>query len=142
MVDIKQVDDVAMPRLMTGQVDEIHTPADLIGRVVSFMLTNGSQVSGVEISGIDTYDHQPRILYRLPHTAGDSAVPVTAITHLHVARYIDHTVHIGLWSSANDIPPRTAPPRASRITGAGRCPCVCNSGGFCGGCGHAGCGGR
>ncbi|TKA00100.1 hypothetical protein [Actinacidiphila oryziradicis] len=24
----------------------------------------------------------------------------------------------------------------------GRCPCVCNSGGFCGGCGHAGCGGR
>lgn len=22
------------------------------------------------------------------------------------------------------------------------CPCVCNSGGFCGGCGHAGCGGR
>ena len=24
----------------------------------------------------------------------------------------------------------------------GPCPCVCNSGGFCGGCGHAGCGGR
>jgi hypothetical protein len=23
-----------------------------------------------------------------------------------------------------------------------RCPCACNSGGFCGGCGHAGCGGR
>ena len=22
------------------------------------------------------------------------------------------------------------------------CPCDCNSGGFCGGCGHAGCGGR
>lgn len=22
------------------------------------------------------------------------------------------------------------------------CPCECNSGGFCGGCGHAGCGGR
>lgn len=22
------------------------------------------------------------------------------------------------------------------------CPCACNSGGFCGGCGHAGCGGR
>ena len=22
------------------------------------------------------------------------------------------------------------------------CPCVCQSGGFCGGCGHAGCGGR
>lgn len=25
---------------------------------------------------------------------------------------------------------------------AGPCPCVCNSGGFCGGCGHAGCGRR
>lgn len=24
----------------------------------------------------------------------------------------------------------------------GPCPCACNSGGFCGGCGHAGCGGR
>ena len=23
----------------------------------------------------------------------------------------------------------------------GPCPCECNSGGFCGGCGHAGCGG-
>jgi hypothetical protein len=22
------------------------------------------------------------------------------------------------------------------------CPCACSSGGFCGGCGHAGCGGR
>ena len=28
----------------------------------------------------------------------------------------------------------------SRTTGP--CPCACNSGGFCGGCGHAGCGGR
>lgn len=25
---------------------------------------------------------------------------------------------------------------------AGPCPCDCNRGGFCGGCGHAGCGGR
>ncbi|MER6091301.1 hypothetical protein [Streptomyces bluensis] len=24
----------------------------------------------------------------------------------------------------------------------GRCPCSCNDGGFCGGCAHAGCGGR
>jgi hypothetical protein len=24
----------------------------------------------------------------------------------------------------------------------GKCPCACNSGGFCGGCGHSGCGGR
>jgi hypothetical protein len=34
-----------------------------------------------------------------------------------------------------------APPRARAAVGP--CPCECNSpGGFCGGCGHAGCGGR
>ncbi|ATL81737.1 hypothetical protein DNK48_35915 [Streptomyces malaysiensis subsp. malaysiensis] len=36
---------------------------------------------------------------------------------------------------------RTSAPTASRRR-VGRCPCVCNSGGSCGGCGHAGCGGR
>ncbi|GAA2658753.1 hypothetical protein [Streptomyces vastus] len=49
----------------------------------------------------------------------------------------------------DDTPPPTtarvlAPvgqPTARRCT-QGRCPCSCNSGGFCGGCGHAGCGGR
>lgn len=29
----------------------------------------------------------------------------------------------------------------TRETSVG-CPCSCNNGGFCGGCGHAGCGGR
>lgn len=33
-------------------------------------------------------------------------------------------------------PERPSPPAV------GPCPCACNSGGFCGGCGHAGCGGR
>jgi hypothetical protein len=31
-------------------------------------------------------------------------------------------------------------PFRSRPTGA--CPCACSSGGYCGGCGHAGCGGQ
>lgn len=35
---------------------------------------------------------------------------------------------------------RTSPRYLARATGP--CPCACNSGGFCGGCGHAGCGGR
>lgn len=37
---------------------------------------------------------------------------------------------------------REAPPPAagSSRPAAGPCPCVCNRGGFCGGCGHAGCG--
>lgn len=30
----------------------------------------------------------------------------------------------------------------SRPSWPGPCTCVCNSGGFCGGCGHAGCAGR
>lgn len=34
----------------------------------------------------------------------------------------------------------TTTDRATRPVGP--CPCECNSGGFCGGCGHAGCGGR
>lgn len=32
--------------------------------------------------------------------------------------------------------------RVSSPRPVGPCPCECNSGGFCGGCGHAGCGGR
>jgi len=32
------------------------------------------------------------------------------------------------------------PPIRRRSTGP--CPCECSRGGFCGGCGHAGCGGR
>jgi hypothetical protein len=34
------------------------------------------------------------------------------------------------------------PRRAAPQQRIGPCPCACNSGGFCGGCGHAGCGGR
>lgn len=32
--------------------------------------------------------------------------------------------------------------RPTHLPMAGSCPCACSSGGFCGGCGHAGCGGR
>jgi hypothetical protein len=40
-------------------------------------------------------------------------------------------------------PPASGPPRRCRLRhAAGRCSCVCASGGFCGGCGHAGCGRR
>jgi hypothetical protein len=39
--------------------------------------------------------------------------------------------------------PRSAiPPRPPAGRGVGSCTCVCTSGGFCGGCGHAGCGRR
>ena len=35
----------------------------------------------------------------------------------------------------------TGPPVAVKRN-PGPCPCACNSGGYCGGCGHAGCGRR
>lgn len=39
--------------------------------------------------------------------------------------------------------PTPAPVRTpERRRPAGPCPCPCNNGQFCGGCGHAGCGGR
>ncbi|MGP3949635.1 hypothetical protein [Streptomyces sp. 7N604] len=44
------------------------------------------------------------------------------------------TRHTGPAPEAQQLP-------AQRRT-AGPCPCACTSGGFCGGCGHAGCGGR
>ena len=39
-------------------------------------------------------------------------------------------------------PPSAGPGRAPARRAAGSCGCVCSSGGFCGGCGHAGCGRR
>lgn len=117
---MSHADDVAMPRIMTGQVDGIHTPDDLVGKVVSFMLTTGSQVSGVLILGVDTHNYQKRLHYRLPSTAGGSAVPVVTITHLHVAVLEPHTVDIGTWSSVNtdaEIPHGWCP--------AGRCWAGC-----------------
>ena len=56
-------------------------------------------------------------------------------------------------SAVRTTAPEAALPPAPRIpTPGGRtpfrsrpaavCPCACSSGGFCGGCGHAGCGGR
>lgn len=42
---------------------------------------------------------------------------------------------------SDDQPTPAAPvPTVARV--AGPCPCECNRGGFCGGCGHAGCGRR
>lgn len=38
------------------------------------------------------------------------------------------------------VPIHTPLPQPTSLTGG--CPCACNSGGWCGGCGHAGCGGR
>lgn len=72
-------------------------------------------------------------LDRLPLTARvgllDAAIRYTAPEADHTEQPVPHV---------------SAPcgPRPSRGRSAGRCPCPCNGGGFCGGCGHAGCGGR
>jgi hypothetical protein len=140
MVDI----EVALPRMSGSGADTIHTPADLVGTVISFMLAgNGSMVSGVEVTGLDTHDGQVRILYGLPWTSGTSAVSLAAISQLHVSSIDDHRVYVGAWSSAAPAQRPAVPPRRATMTArTGPCPCECNRGGFCGGCGHAGCGGR
>lgn len=51
----------------------------------------------------------------------------------------------GHWISQATIDRHLRRPFYTQITFSrpvGPCPCECNSGGFCGGCGHAGCGGR
>ncbi|MFF2811821.1 hypothetical protein ACFVT2_32540 [Streptomyces sp. NPDC058000] len=48
-----------------------------------------------------------------------------------------------LETAARHIAPMPAPDRLpARRRTTGLCSCACNSGEFCGGCGHAGCGGR
>jgi len=49
-------------------------------------------------------------------------------------------VTVALRHTAPDTPPAPTPTARHRRKDA--CPCSCNSGGFCGGCGHAGCGGH
>ncbi|MFF5010572.1 hypothetical protein ACFY3G_48235 [Streptomyces phaeochromogenes] len=89
---------------------------------------------------------------RTPLGAGDPNVPYC----LRALDRLPRTARIGLLTVAiryatpdphGDPPPVTRVPApggqtAARGRGTGPCPCPCNSGGFCGGCGHAGCGGR
>jgi hypothetical protein len=67
--------------------------------------------------------------------AGESAEVADAMTAL--AARLDARAKQGPVTSHR---PTYTPPRYSQAVGP--CPCECNSGGFCGGCGHAGCGGR
>ncbi|MET9085512.1 hypothetical protein ABZX77_27115 [Streptomyces sp. NPDC004237] len=88
-------------------------------------------------------------------------VPITAVDPnlTYCVRALDRlprTARIGLLTVAirytapdphSSLPPDHRAPAPGRQTAPrgrmrGSCPCPCNSGGFCGGCGHAGCGGR
>ncbi|MER6386203.1 hypothetical protein ACWDBP_00240 [Streptomyces sp. NPDC001233] len=89
---------------------------------------------------------------RIPIMAADHNVP-------HCLQALDRlprAARTGLLSAAirytapefHIVPPPDTRPNApggqtpARDRSARPCPCPCSSGGFCGGCGHAGCGGR
>lgn len=63
------------------------------------------------------------------------------VTYAEEFATISHvTLHLGMLRRAlEDVPQGEENQVKKRV---GPCPCECNSGGFCGGCGHAGCGGR
>ncbi|MGW2317426.1 hypothetical protein [Streptomyces sp. NPDC001680] len=94
----------------------------------------------------------------LAWVVAEAAVQVLACTRIpirpqdpHLASCLQaldrlpHTARTGLLAAATrrTIPdPDDAAPPTPHVQAPGRSPCPCNSGGFCGGCGHAGCGGR
>lgn len=71
---------------MGGHPDAVSEPADLVGRRVSFILTNGLCVRYTEVTRTDIYDRETRLRYQLSPrpTQGESVVPLAAIAHLHV----------------------------------------------------------
>lgn len=68
------------------------------------------------------------VLEAIPYTA-----PATA------SKYPEVTLCAGCFGRAEPI---SGSERRKEMVTVSPCPCECNSGGFCGGCGHAGCGGR
>ncbi|RPE38659.1 hypothetical protein EDD90_1579 [Streptomyces sp. Ag109_O5-1] len=89
---------------------------------------------------------------KIPITAGDP----NAAYYLQALDRLPRAARAGLLTVAiryTAPDPHSILPPAKRASAPGRhmaprghmkgtCPCPCNSGAFCGGCGHAGCGGR
>jgi hypothetical protein len=78
-----------------GTDEELSDAAELVGRVVSFMLHNGLQVCGVAVVGVEREQRtgRPMVVYRVPTAAADSKCPLDAIGFLYVGDY--HDVAIG-----------------------------------------------
>jgi hypothetical protein len=64
---------------LSGDTASVAEPADLVGRLVTFIVDNGACVVAVRVLGITD-----RLIYRLPQCAGDSAVELRHIGHLHL----------------------------------------------------------
>ena len=68
-----------------------------------------------------------------------------SLTHaLHNPKSVGHEISLRQQRDLvhDEIIRRMERNRLMNATPVKPCPCECNSGGFCGGCGHAGCGGR
>ncbi|MBD0741671.1 hypothetical protein [Streptomyces sp. CBMA152] len=126
--------------------------ADLLTRAAHQLHTEGSL-------DLDTYGlahavaeaaGQLVVCTRIPLQKGDpnlqyllaslDRLPRPARIGLLTAAALRTTPHL----DGNTPPPVPVPhqPSLARLQTTRPCPCVCNSGGFCGGCGHAGCAGR
>jgi hypothetical protein len=67
---------------------------------------------------------------------------ITAISLL-TGLSVGELANLGILDEPDDAPHLTAAlTRPRRFRRVGPCPCECTTGGFCGGCGHAGCGRR
>ncbi|MFE2070459.1 hypothetical protein ACFXDH_50265 [Streptomyces sp. NPDC059467] len=141
--------------LLTASENEEDPPlAELLARAADHVQTEGREQMDSRALAWVAAEAAAQLLARckIPIAAGDpnltycvqslDQLPRTALTGLLTAaiRYTALDPH-------SPLPPDQRAPAPGRQTAPrgrmrGSCPCSCNSGGFCGGCGHAGCGGR
>lgn len=119
------------------------------------ILTDATEVTAVEIGGPDPADQlevgdwafaHTRIDHTNTATLADEGLDAETLDTLRSLIYsaIGYTLGHAAPITARLTPaPAPAPtPSAEAVRTAPPCPCACNSGGWCGGCGHAGCGRR
>ncbi|WP_331773252.1 hypothetical protein OG948_58655 (plasmid) [Embleya sp. NBC_00888] len=137
------IDTIAtdVDRATTTLVDDIHRLIDTLNRALEAVPQGRLHEAGI-LQGAGP---------RLDATATHHAIAVRDLNTLVDAyKYAtEHTTTTAITAAAPanaSARPAGPAPRPTRrrttATAGGPCPCVCNHGGFCGGCGHAGCGGR
>lgn len=111
------------------------------------VVTDGTDITAVEIGGPDLDDQLEVGDWGFPHLRIERASTATIAGDgideetLDTLRSLIYSAIGYAQGHAAPIIARLTPPPAT-VRAAPPCPCACNSGGWCGGCGHAGCGGR
>ncbi|MGW7381879.1 hypothetical protein [Streptomyces sp. NPDC054794] len=133
-------EDQPLAELLARAADQVHAEGreQLDSRAIAWAAAEAAALllARCKISitaGDPNLTYCVRSLDRLPRTARTGLLTAAI-------RYTAPDPH-------SPLPPGQHAPASGRHTAPGgrmrgSCPCSCNSGGFCGGCGHAGCGGR